>query len=297
VLRALRVGGYLFTAPLRSASFAGDLLSDAVGRGAARARLVRAWYFLHRGTLWRVARHRDGRRDVGGAEDPAAALDAALGSVRCCEEALPLDAELGEGCYAHPVASLLLCAVQVSDTSWFEIVHPTDASGGQRFFAYDVETAQRWVRDVRDCTASLLRALASTPIGTPQRKTPAESTRAPAAPRPRGGGALFPGEVGAAHLSSLGPGEAAVVESAAAVARAHASLLALPSNDECADCAAPCECSFMYRYIVRESCSQFDSLPLTSLTYRRPALARCQLRSRRVPPLRQRAPFSWRAGE
>ena len=26
------------------------------------------------------------------------------------------------------------------------------------------------------------------------------------------------------------------------------------------------ECSFMYRYIVRESCSQFDSLPLTSLT-------------------------------
>ena len=86
MLRALRVGGYLFTAPLRSASFAGDLLSDAVGRGAARARLVRAWYFLHRGTLWRVARHRDGRRDVGGAEDPAAALDAALGSDRCCEE-------------------------------------------------------------------------------------------------------------------------------------------------------------------------------------------------------------------
>jgi hypothetical protein len=26
------------------------------------------------------------------------------------------------------------------------------------------------------------------------------------------------------------------------------------------------ECSFMYRYIVRESCSQFDSLPLTYLT-------------------------------
>ena len=26
------------------------------------------------------------------------------------------------------------------------------------------------------------------------------------------------------------------------------------------------ECSFMYRYILRESCSQFDSLPLTSLT-------------------------------
>ena len=25
-------------------------------------------------------------------------------------------------------------------------------------------------------------------------------------------------------------------------------------------------CSFMYRYILRESCSQFDSLPLTSLT-------------------------------
>ena len=29
---------------------------------------------------------------------------------------------------------------------------------------------------------------------------------------------------------------------------------------------AACECSFMYRYILRESCSQFDSLPLTSLT-------------------------------
>jgi hypothetical protein len=26
------------------------------------------------------------------------------------------------------------------------------------------------------------------------------------------------------------------------------------------------ECSFMYRYSLRESCSQFDSLPLTSLT-------------------------------
>ena len=26
------------------------------------------------------------------------------------------------------------------------------------------------------------------------------------------------------------------------------------------------ECSFIYRYILRESCSQFDSLPLTSLT-------------------------------
>ena len=26
------------------------------------------------------------------------------------------------------------------------------------------------------------------------------------------------------------------------------------------------ECSFMYRYILRESCSQFDSLPLTYLT-------------------------------
>jgi ATP-binding cassette subfamily F protein 3 len=29
-----------------------------------------------------------------------------------------------------------------------------------------------------------------------------------------------------------------------------------------------CECSFMYRYILRESCSQFDSRPLTSLHYR-----------------------------
>ena len=30
--------------------------------------------------------------------------------------------------------------------------------------------------------------------------------------------------------------------------------------------SGPGECSFMYRYILRESCSQFDSLPLTSLT-------------------------------
>jgi membrane associated rhomboid family serine protease len=30
--------------------------------------------------------------------------------------------------------------------------------------------------------------------------------------------------------------------------------------------AAAGECSFMYRYILRESCSQFDLLPLTSLT-------------------------------
>ena len=31
-------------------------------------------------------------------------------------------------------------------------------------------------------------------------------------------------------------------------------------------CSVEGECSFMYRYILRESCSQFDSLPLTSLT-------------------------------
>ena len=31
------------------------------------------------------------------------------------------------------------------------------------------------------------------------------------------------------------------------------------------------EFSFMYRYILRESCSQFDSLPLTSLTRSLPA--------------------------
>ena len=30
--------------------------------------------------------------------------------------------------------------------------------------------------------------------------------------------------------------------------------------------ASRSELSFMYRYIPRESCSQFDSLPLTSLT-------------------------------
>ena len=39
------------------------------------------------------------------------------------------------------------------------------------------------------------------------------------------------------------------------------------------------ECSFMYRYISRESCSQFDSLPLTSLT-RSPTSSsgRCRVR-------------------
>jgi hypothetical protein len=35
------------------------------------------------------------------------------------------------------------------------------------------------------------------------------------------------------------------------------------------------ECSFMYRYIPRESCSQFDSLPLTSLTISPSPGARC----------------------
>jgi hypothetical protein len=38
---------------------------------------------------------------------------------------------------------------------------------------------------------------------------------------------------------------------------ASASMLDEGVNDD--------ECSFMYRYILRESCSQFDSLPLTSL--------------------------------
>jgi hypothetical protein len=38
------------------------------------------------------------------------------------------------------------------------------------------------------------------------------------------------------------------------------------------------ECSFMYRYILRESCSQFDSLPLTSLTNCRPF--ECEVASR-----------------
>ena len=41
------------------------------------------------------------------------------------------------------------------------------------------------------------------------------------------------------------------------------------------------ECSFMYRYISRESCSQFDSLPLTSLTMAR---ARDPKRARRSTP-------------
>jgi hypothetical protein len=42
--------------------------------------------------------------------------------------------------------------------------------------------------------------------------------------------------------------------------------------DPVADRAPRGECSFMYRYILRESCSQFDSPPLTSLT--KPVLSR-----------------------
>jgi hypothetical protein len=37
-------------------------------------------------------------------------------------------------------------------------------------------------------------------------------------------------------------------------------------NADCYSTSVIGECSFMYRYILRESCSQFDSLPLTSLT-------------------------------
>ena len=40
--------------------------------------------------------------------------------------------------------------------------------------------------------------------------------------------------------------------------------MSTPSRTACPSSAG--ECSFMYRYILRESCSQFDSLPLTSLT-------------------------------
>jgi hypothetical protein len=38
-------------------------------------------------------------------------------------------------------------------------------------------------------------------------------------------------------------------------------------------------CSFMYRYILRESCLQFDSLPLTSLTIRKKAGCVCRTRT------------------
>ena len=47
-----------------------------------------------------------------------------------------------------------------------------------------------------------------------------------------------------------------------------------PRRRRCESCASyrrAGECSFIYRYLVRESCSQFDSLPLTYLTYRRAA--------------------------
>ena len=54
--------------------------------------------------------------------------------------------------------------------------------------------------------------------------------------------------------------------------------------------AAEGECSFIYRYILRESCSQFDSLPLTSLTMR---AARAARRCRSPPP--QQRPASSRS--
>jgi alkylglycerol monooxygenase len=53
------------------------------------------------------------------------------------------------------------------------------------------------------------------------------------------------------------------------------------------------ECSFMYRYILRESCSHFDSLPLTSLPIHRRALrrrSRCDDGPSRTTPERDAAP-------
>ena len=51
------------------------------------------------------------------------------------------------------------------------------------------------------------------------------------------------------------------------------------------DTSAAGECSFMYRYISRESCSQFDSLPLTSLTIFSNRYAAAAFAFRTVPQL------------
>jgi hypothetical protein len=58
------------------------------------------------------------------------------------------------------------------------------------------------------------------------------------------------------------------------------------------------ECSFVYRYISRESCSRFDSLPLTSLTIsqrsRTPANFACSSTSRRAATRWERSSSSFR---
>jgi ankyrin repeat protein len=64
---------------------------------------------------------------------------------------------------------------------------------------------------------------------------------------------------------------------------ARAAALLLAQRGVAVDAATAGECSFIYRYIVRESCSQFDSLPLTSLTM----LRRHQTASHRCTPHRR----------
>jgi hypothetical protein len=88
---------------------------------------------------------------------------------------------------------------------------------------------------------------------------------------------------------------AELAEHAAAMERVVASVLPLAKRGGFAG-----QCSFMYRYILRESCSQFDSLPLTSLRN----AAALQSRSvsvtlliwRRTWGARARARWAWRAG-
>jgi hypothetical protein len=64
---------------------------------------------------------------------------------------------------------------------------------------------------------------------------------------------------------SAGGRESPVVAGAGAV-DATAALHSLAAAMQSARASGGGECSFVYRYISRESCSQFDSLPLTSLT-------------------------------
>jgi hypothetical protein len=78
----------------------------------------------------------------------------------------------------------------------------------------------------------------------------------------------------------LGDGDA---QSAALTARVHSSIVgAAPATVASGNRAVEGECSFMYRYILRESCSQFDSLPLTSLTISRSKRRSSTLKS--TPP-------------
>jgi hypothetical protein len=218
-LVALRTGRYLYTmsggglgASAAAAGGMNGLLNEVIGQAQSRhQKLNKAWYFVYEGKLWRTTR----------AEEEGSAPIPSRGS----GEYIAMEA-LGDGYGAVVVVSLLLAAVQASDAEWFEIVHPHEAPGGLRFFAYDRVTARRWVQDLRDCTATLLKSLSGpneppTPTGVSSPRSSASS--------PRGVPPESEGKARRSMLSQEGGAEASV---------ALKKLLALEGNAKCGDCGA-----------------------------------------------------------